>query len=91
VEIAGIYGRNVNNETGQNSDGFAGFMRQMAANNPGDDFMADMANRLANQPMYSPTVQAMLFGSPTAQELANLGVGRGSAGGRSRGRGRGRM
>ena len=91
VEVAGIYGRNVNNETGQNSDGFAGFMREMVANNPGDDFMADMANRLANRPMYSPAVQAMLFGPPTAQELANLGVGRGSAGGRRRGRGRGRM
>ena len=88
VEVTGIYGRGVNNETGQNADTTAAFMRQMAARDPGNEFVADMARRMSNRPMYSPAVQAMLFGPPTLEEIARMGGRRAPGGGRGRGRGR---
>jgi len=91
VQFTGIYGRGVNDETGQNADTTAAFMRQMAARDPGNESVADMARRMSNRPMYSPAVQAMLFGPPTPEEIARMGGGRAPGGGQGRGRGSGRM
>jgi len=74
----------LDNETGQRHNDSAAFFRDLAARNPEDEYMADLARRIANRPVYSPSIQAMLFGPPTPEEMAMLEMG--APGGR-RGRG----
>lgn len=83
------HGAAVHEETGQSRDSLAELLRDMALRDPGNEFIADMARRTSNRPVYSPAVQAMLFGPPTAEELAAMGGGGGGRGARAARGGRG--
>ena len=65
----------IDEKTGQRHNESAAIFRDLAARDPEDEYMADLARRIANRPLYSPSIQAMLFGPPTAAELARFGMG----------------
>lgn len=78
-------GAEVHEETGQSRDSLNDILQRMALRDPGNEHIADLLRQTSARPAYSPAVQAMLFGPPTAEELARFAGGgaRGGRGGRS--------
>ncbi|KAG9698284.1 hypothetical protein KCU95_g13409, partial [Aureobasidium melanogenum] len=54
---------------GQSCNSLADIVKSMVEKNPGDQKMAELAERLARRPIRSREVNAMLFGPPTPEEL----------------------
>jgi len=55
--------------TGQSRNDVADFVKSMAEKNPGDPKMMELAEQLAQMPIRSREVNAMLFAPPTSEEL----------------------
>jgi len=65
----------VDQATGQSRNSLAEVMQRMAANNPTDGYMAEMARMLGSQPVRSHAVMEMLFSPITKEEIERANRG----------------